>query len=107
MRKALHSVELLFSAAPRRDSKVDITLKDAREATQSSAMRYDREGDEHFDSVSALMKSLRGSDPDAALHYLARTLEAGDLIGACRRLLCSASEDIGLAYPQAAVIRCV
>ena len=104
VRKALNSVELLFSAAPRRDSKVDITLKDAREATQSSAMRYDREGDEHFDSVSALMKSLRGSDPDAALHYLARTLEAGDLIGACRRLLCSASEDIGLAYPQAAVI---
>ena len=104
VRKALNSVELLFSAAPRRDGKVDITLKDAREATQSSAMRYDREGDEHFDSVSALMKSLRGSDPDAALHYLARTLEAGDLIGACRRLLCSASEDIGLAYPQAAVI---
>ena len=104
VRKALNSVELLFSAAPRRDSKVDITLKDAREATQSSAMRYDREGDEHFDSVSALMKSLRGSDPDAALHYLARTLEAGDLIGACRRLLCSASEDIGLAYPQTAAI---
>ena len=101
VRKALNSVELLFSAAPRRDGKVDITLKDAREATQSSAMRYDREGDEHFDSVSALMKSLRGSDPDAALHYLARTLEAGDLIGACRRLLCSASEDIG---PQAAAI---
>ena len=97
-------VELLFSAAPRREGKVDITLKDAREATQSSAMRYDREGDEHFDSLSALMKSLRGSDADAALHYLARTLEAGDLIGACRRLLCSASEDIGLAYPQAAAI---
>ena len=104
VRKAMNSVELLFSAAPRKDGMVNITLKDAREATQSSAMRYDREGDEHFDSVSALMKSLRGSDPDAALHYLARTLEAGDLIGACRRLLCSASEDIGLAYPQAAMI---
>ena len=104
VRKAMNSVELLFSAAPRREGKVDITLKDAREATQSSAMRYDREGDEHFDSLSALMKSLRGSDADAALHYLARTLEAGDLIGACRRLLCSASEDIGLAYPQAAAI---
>ena len=61
-------------------------------------------GDEHFDSVSALMKSLRGSDPDAALHYLARLLEAGDLIGAIRRLLCSASEDVGLAYPQAVSI---
>ena len=67
-------------------------------------MHYDRAGDDHFDVVSALMKSLRGSDPDAALHYLARLLEAGDLIGACRRILCSASEDIGLAYPQAATI---
>ena len=104
VRKAMNSVELLFSAAPRKDGVVNITLQDAKDATQSSAMRYDREGDEHFDSVSALMKSLRGSDPDAALHYLARTLEAGDLIGACRRLLCSASEDIGLAYPQAAMI---
>ena len=104
VRKAMNSVELLFSAAPRKDGVVNITLQDAKDATQSSAMRYDREGDEHFDSVSALMKSLRGSDPDAALHYLARTLEAGDLIGACRRLLCSASEDIGLAYPQAAAI---
>ena len=64
-------------------------------------MHYDRAGDDHYDVVSALMKSLRGSDPDAALHYLARLLEAGDLIGACRRILCSASEDIGLAYPQA------
>ena len=67
-------------------------------------MRYDREGDEHYDALSALMKSLRGSDPDAALHYLARLLEAGDLIGAIRRLLCSASEDVGLAYPQAVSI---
>ena len=67
-------------------------------------MRYDRDGDEHFDALSALMKSMRGSDPDAALHYLARLLEAGDLIGACRRILCSASEDIGLAYPQAVPI---
>ena len=67
-------------------------------------MRYDREGDDHYDIASALMKSLRGSDPDAALHYLARLLEAGDLITAIRRLLCSASEDIGMAYPQAAQI---
>jgi len=67
-------------------------------------MKYNREGDSHFDIASALMKSLRGSDPDAALHYLARLLEAGDLITAIRRLLCSASEDIGMAYPQAAAI---
>ena len=101
VRKAINGVELLFAAAPRLDGKVRLTLADAEDATANSAMRYDREGDEHFDALSALMKSLRGSDPDAALHYLARLLEAGDLIGACRRLLCSASEDVGLAYPQA------
>ena len=99
VRKALNAVELLFSTA--RDT---VTLQDARDVTQRSAMRYDRDGDEHFDCLSALMKSLRGSDPDAALHYLARLLEAGDLIGASRRILCSASEDIGLAYPQAVPI---
>ena len=104
VRKAINGVELLFAAAPRLDGKVRLTLTDAEDATANSAMRYDREGDEHFDALSALMKSLRGSDPDAALHYLARLLEAGDLIGACRRLLCSASEDVGLAYPQAASI---
>ena len=101
VRKSLNAVELLFSAAKRTDGKVLITRADAEAISQRSAMRYDREGDDHFDIVSALMKSLRGSDPDAALHYLARLLEAGDLIGACRRILCSASEDIGLAYPQA------
>ena len=100
VRKAINSVELLFSAS---EGGI-ITLADAKALTQRSAMRYDREGDEHFDILSALMKSLRGSDPDAALHYLARLLEVGDLIGACRRILCSASEDVGLAYPQAAPI---
>jgi len=104
VRKAINSVELLFSAAHRVDGAVTLTLDDAKAISQRSAMRYDREGDEHFDAVSALMKSMRGSDPDAALHYLARLLEAGDLIGACRRILCSASEDIGLAYPQAVPI---
>ena len=99
VRKAMNAVELLFSTAADR-----ITLADAQALTQRSAMRYDRDGDEHFDCLSALMKSLRGSDPDAAVHYLARLLEAGDLIGACRRILCSASEDIGLAYPQAVPI---
>ena len=100
VRKAINSVELLFSAA----EGDTITLADAKAITQRSAMRYDREGDEHYDILSALMKSLRGSDPDAALHYLARLLEVGDLIGACRRILCSASEDVGLAYPQAVPI---
>lgn len=104
VRKALNSVELLFTAAPVRDGRLQITLADAEAVSQKSAMHYDRDGDSHFDSVSALMKSLRGSDPDAALHYLARTLSAGDLPGACRRILCSASEDIGLAYPQAVPI---
>lgn len=101
VRKAVNSVELLFSASFDRDF---ISLEDAVAISQKSAMRYDRDGDEHFDILSALMKSLRGSDPDAALHYLARVLETGDLTGACRRILCSASEDIGLAYPQAVPI---
>ena len=101
VRKAINSVELLFSSALGREN---VTLEDAAAITQRSAMRYDREGDEHFDILSALMKSLRGSDPDAALHYLGRLLEVGDLIGACRRILCSASEDIGLAYPMAVPI---
>ena len=104
VRKAINSVELLFSAAKREGGKIFLTLADADAISQRSAMRYDREGDEHFDILSALMKSLRGSDPDAALHYLARLLEVGDLVGACRRILCSASEDIGLAYPQAVTI---
>ena len=100
VRKAMNALELLFSAA----AGDTVTLDDARAVSQRSAMRYDRDGDEHFDTLSALMKSLRGSDPDAALHYLARLLEADDLIGACRRILCSTSEDIGLAYPQAVPI---
>ena len=101
VRKAINSVEILFAAA--RDGK-KITLQDAEVITQKSAMRYDRDGDEHYDILSAMMKSLRGSDPNAALHYLARACETGDLIGICRRILCSASEDIGLAYPQAVPI---
>lgn len=101
VRKAMNTVELLFSAGASAGGSVKLTLDDARELSQRSAMRYDRDGDTHFDILSALMKSLRGSDPDAALHYLARLLEAGDLISACRRILCSACEDIALAYPQA------
>ena len=104
VRKALNAVELLFSAARTDGDKLVISLDDAKTVTQRSAMRYDRDGDEHYDALSALMKSLRGSDPDAALHYLARFLEAGDLVTPCRRLLCSASEDVGMAYPQAIAI---
>lgn len=104
VRKALNAVEVLMTSAGKRKGKLLVTLEDARTVAQRSAMRYDREGDDHYDIASALMKSLRGSDPDAALHYLARLLEAGDLITAIRRILCSASEDIGMAYPQAVPI---
>ena len=100
-RKALNTIELLYNAAPVGRSAVRFTLADAKAVSQKSSLRYDRDGDQHYDILSALMKSLRGSDPDAALHYLARLLEAGDLLGACRRILCSACEDIGLAWPQA------
>jgi len=103
-RKAMNAVELLMNTAVRQGDTLVVTMADASTAAQKSAMRYDREGDDHYDIASALMKSLRGSDPDAALHYLARLLEAGDLITAIRRLLCSASEDVGMAYPQAVSI---
>ena len=104
VRKALNAVELLMNSARREEGRLFLTLSDAQAAAQKSAMRYDREGDDHYDIASALMKSLRGSDPDAALHYLARLLEAGDMTTAIRRILCSASEDVGMAYPQAALI---
>ena len=100
IRKAMNAIELLLSAARREQGKLLVSLEDAKTVAQKSAMRYDREGDAHFDIASALMKSMRGSDPDAALHYLARLLEAGDLPSACRRLMVCACEDVGLAYPQ-------
>ena len=100
VRKAMNAVELLLTSARREGDTLTATLADAQTAAQRSAMRYDREGDDHYDIASALMKSLRGSDPDAALHYLARLLEAGDLPSACRRLMVCACEDVGLAYPQ-------
>ena len=104
IRKAMNALELLLNAGRRENGTLVVTLEDAQMVAQKSAMRYDREGDAHFDIASALMKSMRGSDPDAALHYLARLLEAGDMITAIRRILCSASEDVGLAYPQVALI---
>ena len=103
-RKSINTVELLYSTAIPGPDGLRFTMKDAKAVTQRSSMHYDRDGDQHYDILSALMKSMRGSDPDAALHYLARFLETGDLPGACRRILCSASEDIGLAYPLAVPI---
>jgi len=96
VRKALNSVEVLAMSAEGNS----VTVADAKAISQRSAMRYDRDGDEHYDILSAYQKSMRGSDENAALHYLGRLLEAGDLISACRRLLVCACEDVGLAYPQ-------
>ena len=101
VRKSVNAVEAIFLAAKLGDTKLCITLDDAKAVSQRSAMRYDRGGDNQYDCLSALMKSIRGSDPDAAIHYLARFLEAGDLPSCCRRILCSVAEDIGLAYPMA------
>ncbi len=100
VRKAINSVELCVLSAGEENGVKKITLDSAKSLTQKSAMRYDKDGDEHYDIISAYQKSMRGSDPDAAVHYLARLLEAGDLISACRRLLVCACEDVGLAYPQ-------
>ena len=100
VRKALNGVENCFLSTDTVDGEKRITLDFAEQLTQKSAVKYDREGDEHYDIISAYQKSLRGSDPDAALHYLARLLEAGDLPSACRRLMVCACEDVGLAYPQ-------
>ena len=96
MRKALNSLEFIASGI--KNSK--ITVEDVNEIIQKGNISYDRGEDKHYDNLSALMKSLRGSDPNAAVFYLAKMLEAGDLIAASRRLLCSASEDVGMAYPQ-------
>lgn len=101
VRKAINAVELMFTAAKTDEGKIFLTMDDAKLVSQKSAMRYDRDGDDHYDILSALQKSIRGSDPDAAVHYLGRLLEAGDMVSPCRRLLVIAAEDIGLAYPQA------
>lgn len=100
VRKSLNSVENCFFATPTVDGEKSITTSLAKEFVQKSAVRYDRDSDEHYDIISAYQKSMRGSDPDAALHYLARLLQSGDLPSACRRLVVCACEDVGLAYPQ-------
>lgn len=100
LRKAMNAVEVLFSAGKPEGDKLTIALADAKVVTQKSALRADRDGDNFYDLLSALQKSIRGSDPDAAVHYLARLLEAGQMQAACRRLMVIAAEDVGLAYPM-------
>jgi len=100
VRKALNALELSVISADLKDGVKTVSDDHVFELTQKSAVRYDRDGDEHYDIVSAYQKSMRGSDPDAALHYLARLLKAGDLMSACRRLMVCAAEDVGLAHPQ-------
>ena len=102
MRKALNIVELCALGSPRgkETGRIPVTMETARAVCARSGMHYDRKGDEYYDMLSAFQKSMRGSDPDAAIHYLARILEAGDLASAARRLLVCANEDVGLAYPM-------
>ena len=102
LRCAINKLELIFlTSLDYNTSTINFTLDNISDETCKRVMRYDSDGDDHYDTLSAFMKSLRGSDPDAAIHYLARLIKAEDLSGICRRLLCSASEDIGLANPQA------
>ena len=97
LRKSMNAIEVLFSAAVPQGDTLPLTMTDAIAVTQKSAMRADRDGDNHYDLLSALQKSIRGSDPDAACHYLARLLEAVQIQSACRRLMVIAAEDVGLA----------
>lgn len=105
VRKALNTLELCVMAATiGKDKKIAITTEFVEQCTNKKAFRHDKDGDSHYDVISAFQKSLRGSDPDAAVHYLARLLSGGDMLIACRRLMVTAAEDIGLAYPQAVAI---
>ncbi len=99
VRKAITAAELCALSAGEHDGIRLVTLEDAKALSQQNTMRYDKDGDEHYDIISAYQKSMRGSDPDAAIHYLGRLLNAGDLPSACRRLMVCACEDVGLAYP--------
>ncbi|MCG8499607.1 MAG: replication-associated recombination protein A [Firmicutes bacterium] len=105
LRKAINAVELaVYSTQPDTEGKIRIDRDIARECTQKKLLHYDRDGDSHYDILSAFQKSIRGSDVDASLHYLARLIKAEDLNSICRRLLVIASEDIGMAYPNAICI---
>lgn len=101
VRKAINTVELAVLSAEQRSDGIYLDAENVKSLTQRSNMRYDRDGDQHYDLLSALQKSIRGSDENAAVHYAARLMEAGDLLSLCRRLLVIASEDVGLAYPLA------
>jgi len=100
VRAAVNLLELLYNSYP----GIKITTETVENATFRKSVRYDKSGDSHYDILSAFQKSIRGSDPDAGLHYLARLLESGDIKSPIRRLLVIASEDIGMAYPNAASI---
>ena len=104
VRKAINTAELAVMCGEISDGTVTITADSLEILAQRSNMRYDRDGDQHYDILSAFHKSVRGSDENAALHYAARLIEAGDIISLCRRMLCIASEDVGLAYPMAVPI---
>jgi len=104
VRKSINTVELCTLSGENDGKTLTVRLDVVKTLTQRSNMRYDRDGDQHYDILSALQKSIRGSDPDAAIHYAARLIEAGDIISLSRRLLVIASEDVGLAYPQAVPI---
>lgn len=104
VRKSINTVELCVLSADSADGILNVKLENVKLLTQRSNMRYDRDSDEHYNILSALQKSIRGSDENAALHYAARLIEAGDIISLSRRLLVIAAEDIGLAYPNAITI---
>lgn len=105
VRKAINGLEVaLNSTKPNSDKVVVIDLETVKDSTQSKVIAYDNDGDAHYDILSAFQKSIRGSDADAAIHYLARLIKTGDLISICRRLQVIAAEDIGLAYPQVSMI---
>lgn len=104
VRKAMNTVELCAVCGEAEDGIITVSEDTLSVLVQRSNMRYDRDGDQHYDILSALHKSIRGSDENAALHYAARLIAAGDIISLCRRLLCIAAEDVGLAYPQAIVV---
>lgn len=101
VRKSINTVELCTLSADNDGEALTVRIDNVKLLTQRSNMHYDRDGDQHYDILSALQKSIRGSDANAAIHYAARLIEAGDIISLSRRLLVIASEDVGLAYPQA------
>lgn len=105
VRKALNSLELsVYYTQPDKNGTINLTTDIAQQCTQKKVFLYDKNGDSHYDILSAFQKSIRGSDPDAAVHYLARLIEADDIQSVCRRLMVIACEDIGLAYPQAITV---